>query len=90
MYELDFRPRRVCPRNIHVAVSDDGNTVGDVVFDGGCNGNTKAVAKLIKGRSVDEVVALLEGNTCGVRGTSCADQLTIALRKAQEQARAVA
>lgn len=90
MYELDFTPQRVCPRNIHVEVTDDGSTVGDVAFDGGCNGNTKAVAKLIKGRSVDEVVALLAGNQCGRRGTSCADQLTIALRKAQEQARAVA
>lgn len=90
MYEMDFKPRRVCPRNIHVEVSDDGSTVGDVVFDGGCNGNTKAVAKLVKGRSVDEVVALLEGNTCGMRATSCADQLTIALRQAQERARAVA
>ena len=90
MYELDFRPQRVCPRNIHVAVSDDGSTIEGVEFDGGCNGNTKAVAKLVKGQSVDDIVALLAGNQCGIRGTSCADQLTIALRKAQEQARAVA
>ena len=90
MYALDFTPRRVCPRNIHVEVSDDGNTVGNVVFDGGCNGNGKAVAKLVAGRPVDEVVALLAGNNCNNRGTSCADQLTIALRKAQEKARAVA
>ncbi|MBR3316957.1 MAG: TIGR03905 family TSCPD domain-containing protein [Atopobiaceae bacterium] len=90
MYELDFKPQRVCPRNIHVAVSDDGSTIENVVFDGGCNGNTKAVAKLIKGQAVDDVVKLLAGNLCGRRGTSCADQLTIALRKAQEQARAVA
>ena len=87
---MDFRPQRVCPRNIHVEVSDDGSTVGNVVFDGGCNGNTKAVAKLIKGKPVDEVVALLAGNLCGRRGTSCADQLTIALRQAQEKARALA
>ncbi len=90
MYELDFKPRRVCPRNIHVAVSDDGNTVERVEFNGGCNGNTKAVAKLVAGMSVDDVVALLAGNTCGLRGTSCADQMTIALREAQEQARALA
>ncbi len=90
MYSLDYMPRRVCPRNIHVEVSDDGSTVGNVVFDGGCNGNGKAVAKLVAGRSVDEVVALLEGNNCNNRGTSCADQLTVALRKAQEMARATA
>ena len=90
MYELDFKPTRVCPRNIHVAVSDDGNTIEQVVFDGGCNGNTKAVAKLVAGKPVDEIVELLAGNQCKMRGTSCADQMTIALRKAQEAARALA
>lgn len=90
MYELDFTPRRVCPRNIHVAVSDDGTTIENVEFTGGCNDNTKAVAKLVAGKPVDEIVLLLEGNDCNGRGTSCADQLTIALRKAQEQARALA
>lgn len=90
MYEMDFRPRRVCPSNIHVAVSDDGSTIERVEFTGGCNGNTKAVAKLVAGKQVDEIVDLLAGNLCGMRGTSCADQMTIALRKAQEAARAVA
>ncbi len=90
MYELDFKPTRVCPRNIHVAVSDDGNTIEQVVFDGGCNGNTKAVAKLVTGKPVDDIVGLLAGNQCKMRGTSCADQMTIALRKAQEAARALA
>ena len=90
MYELDFTPQRVCSRNIHVAVSDDGSTIEQAVFYGGCNGNTKAVAKLVQGKSVDEIVALLEGNECGGRGTSCADQMTKALRQAQEMARAVA
>ena len=90
MYEMDFKPRRVCPRNIHVAVSDDGSTIENVVFDGGCNGNTKAVAKLVTGKPVDEIVELLAGNDCNGRGTSCADQLTIALREAQEAARALA
>lgn len=90
MFELDYRPRRICPRNIHVAVSDDGSTVERVEFDGGCNGNGKAVAKLVKGMAVDDVVAILKGNDCANRGTSCADQMTIALREAQERARALA
>lgn len=90
MYELDFKPRRICARNIHVGVSDDGTTIQNVEFTGGCNGNTKAVAKLVTGRPVDDVVELLAGNDCGRRGTSCADQLTLALRQAQEQARALA
>lgn len=90
MYEMDFKPRGVCPRNIRVGVSDDGTTIEEVVFTGGCNGNTKAVSKLVVGRPVDEVVELLAGNTCGPRPTSCADQLTKALKQAQEQVRATA
>lgn len=90
MYEMNFKPSRVCPSNIYVAVSDDGTTIEKVEFFGGCNGNTKAVAKLVKGQKVDDVVELLAGNTCGRRGTSCADQMTIALRQAQERARVVA
>ena len=90
MYVMDYRPTKVCPRNIRVAVSDDGATIEGVAFEGGCNGNTKAVAKLVQGKPVDEIVALLAGNDCAGRGTSCADQLTIALRIAQEQVRAQA
>lgn len=89
MYALDFTPTRVCPRNIHVEVSDDGTTIENVVFTGGCNGNTKAVAKLVQGKNVDEIVELLAGNLCHNRGTSCADQMTIALRQAQKEARAL-
>lgn len=90
MYQMNYRPRRVCPSNIYVAVSDDGSTIEDVRFTGGCNGNTKAIALLVKGKPVDEIVDLLAGNDCAGRGTSCADQLTIALRQAQEDARALA
>ncbi|MBR2682233.1 MAG: TIGR03905 family TSCPD domain-containing protein [Atopobiaceae bacterium] len=87
MFSYDYKPRRVCPYNIHVDLSDDGNTIEGVQFAGGCNGNTKAVAKLVKGHSVDEIVALLAGNDCAGRGTSCADQMTIALTKAREALR---
>ena len=90
MVALDFKPQRVCLRSIHVEVSDDGSTIQNVVFDGGCNGNTKAVSKLVAGKPVDEIVELLAGNTCHNRGTSCADQMTIALRQAQQAARAIA
>ena len=88
MVSLDFTPERVCPRNIHVEISDDGTTIERVEFDGGCNGNTKAVAKLVAGKPVDEIVELLQGNQCKTRGTSCADQMTLALRQAQARAHA--
>ena len=57
-------------------------------FEGGCNGNLKAVSKLVAGHSVDEIVDILAGNTCGPRRTSCADQLTIGLREACAAAQA--
>lgn len=79
----DYTPRGVCSRRISVDL--DGDTIKEVSFVGGCDGNLKAIAKLVCGQKVDDVVALLEGNTCGPRATSCADQLTRALREAQAQ-----
>ncbi len=76
-----YRTRGVCSREIHIDL--DGDKVSEVEFVGGCNGNLKAISKLIKGMTVDEVAAVLEGNTCGNRPTSCADQLVRGLREAQ-------
>ena len=90
MFHYDFRPRGVCSFGIHVDLDDTGTTIEQVAFDGGCNGNLNAISKLVKGQPVDEIVALLSGNQCGMRGTSCADQLTIALGNAQAKARAKA
>ena len=63
----------------------DGDKIHNVVFIGGCNGNLKAVAKLVEGQSVDHIEKLLRGNICGERPTSCADQLAIALRQAYDE-----
>ena len=90
MYHLDFRPRGVCSYAIHVDLDDTGTTIEKISFDGGCNGNLKAISKLVAGHPVDEIVELLAGNDCAGRGTSCADQLTIALTNAQTAARAKA
>ncbi len=90
MKSYDYRPRGVCSRAIHLTLSDDGKTIEDVSFEGGCNGNLKAIGKLVKGRSTDEVASILAGNTCGPRQTSCADQLALALKAAEEAAEAPA
>ncbi|WP_232501826.1 TIGR03905 family TSCPD domain-containing protein [Eggerthella sp. YY7918] len=78
-----YKPRGVCSREIHIDLN--GDVIAHVDFVGGCNGNLKAVSKLIAGKPVDEVAALLEGNTCGRRSTSCADQLVQGLRAAQQE-----
>ncbi len=80
----NYIPERVCSRSIQVELTPD-NRVKQVQFTGGCDGNLKAVSKLVRGMTVDEVAAVLEGNDCRGRGTSCADQLVHALRAAQEE-----
>lgn len=84
----DYTPRGVCSRAIHIDLTDDGTTIEAVSFEGGCNGNLKAVSKLVAGHSVDEIAGILAGNTCGPRPTSCADQLARALMEASAGARA--
>lgn len=88
MTEIDFTPRGVCSRSIHVALDDTGEVVTDCAFTGGCNGNLKAISKLVCGMRVEDVTRILRGNTCGSKLTSCADQLCAALDAAQAQARA--
>jgi len=58
---------------------DEKGIVTNIVFTGGCNGNLKAIAKLVNGKSAKEINALLAGNTCGRNPTSCADQLAKAV-----------
>ena len=76
-----FRPRGVCSKLFEVEL--DGDIIKELRFTVGCDGNLKAISKLVAGMKVDDVAALLEGNTCGRRSTSCADQMVRALREAQ-------
>ena len=77
--EFDYKTRGVCSRMIHITVEDD--IVTDVKFIGGCHGNTQGVAALVKGMTVADVIARLNGIDCGGRGTSCPDQLANALKE---------
>ena len=62
----------------------EGDVITNVRFLGGCNGNLKAISKLVDGYTVEQIEEKLKGNTCGMRPTSCADQLSIAVREAYE------
>ena len=79
MATINYRPQGVCARGI--SIETDGDVVTDVQFQGGCDGNLKAIGKLIRGMKAQEVIDILEGNTCGKRPTSCADQLAQALKQ---------
>ena len=73
-----YKTHGVCARQINLDVED--GVIKHVDFVGGCNGNLKAIGKLVEGKPAEEIAGLLEGNTCGPRPTSCADQLAKALR----------
>ncbi len=81
MKEINFKPKGVCSTNIHFLL-DDENNIHELTFTGGCNGNLKAIGKLIEGKNAKEIANILKGNQCGYRNTSCADQLAIAIESA--------
>ena len=72
----------VCAQAIMVEVEND--TIVDVMFVGGCQGNTQGVARLAKGMKVDEAIERLKGIRCGFKNTSCPDQLARALGELKE------
>lgn len=82
----EYKTRGVCASKILFDL--DGDTVKNIRFVGGCNGNTQGVARLAEGMKIDEVVARLKGVHCGMKPTSCPDQLAQALEAAKEQQKA--
>ena len=78
-----YRTQGVC--SIEISFHLDGEVVTGVSFLGGCNGNLKAISKLVDGMTVSEIEEKLRGNLCGRRPTSCADQLAIAVREAYDK-----
>ena len=74
---IKYATKGTCSREITIKV--DGDVVESVEFLYGCPGNTFGVSELVKGMKVTDVVSKLKGIKCGQRGTSCPDQLAIAL-----------
>ncbi|MBQ2755188.1 MAG: TIGR03905 family TSCPD domain-containing protein [Oscillospiraceae bacterium] len=75
----EYKTENTCAQ--FISFNLEGNVVTDIEFYGGCNGNLKALAKLLDGSTVETIEEKLLGNTCGRRSTSCADQLAKAVRK---------
>ncbi len=80
MQSYSYNTSGVCSKAITFSI-DDGK-IYDIKFFGGCPGNLLAISKLLEGTDAKRVVELLKGNACGGRGTSCADQLAIAVEQA--------
>ncbi len=79
-----YKTKGTCAAFINFEIND--GILTNVSFQGGCNGNLKAISKLVEGKKADEVAALLKGNTCGMKNTSCADQLSVAIANALAEA----
>lgn len=79
MKHYDYNNRGTC--SVRVSFDLEGETVHNVSFLGGCNGNLKAIGRLAEGRTRGELISLLKGNTCGNKPTSCADQFARALEQ---------
>ena len=84
MAQYDYRMMGTCARTVSFEL-DGEKRVHNVEFLGGCNGNLKGIGKLVEGMPAERVIALLSGNTCGFRDTSCADQFARALKEALGQ-----
>ena len=79
--EITYKTHGTCARSITFTKNDDG-TISNISFEGGCNGNLKAISKLCEGMKAEEIIAKLKGNLCGMKSTSCADQLARAVEQA--------
>ncbi len=75
-----YKTKLTCSYLIEFDIND--NIISNIVFSGGCHGNLKAIGILLEGQTCDYVIKKLKGNTCRNRGTSCADQLAIAVESA--------
>ncbi len=81
MRDFTYKTHGTCSREILFSL-DDENRIHNLSFIGGCNGNLKGIGKLCEGRDAKEIADLLEGNTCGLKSTSCPDQLAKAIKEA--------
>ena len=76
---MNYKTNGVCSREINFDVCD--GRVVNVHYVGGCNGNTQGVAALVEGMEIHEAIRRLKGIRCGAKGTSCPDQLALALEQ---------
>lgn len=79
--QYQYKTKGTCSQQILFEI--EGNKLTNVQYIGGCNGNLKGISALVEGMDVDEVIARLEGTKCGMKDTSCPDQLARALKEAK-------
>ena len=81
--EYRYKPQGVCSTEIILEV--DNNIVKKLSTKNGCNGNLKGIASLVEGMNIDDVIKKLKGIKCGMKSTSCPDQIAIALEQIKKE-----
>lgn len=81
--EFQYKPKGTCSQEMIVELG--GDIIKSVKIIGGCNGNTKGICSLVQGMKADDVIQRCKGIKCGLKSTSCPDQLANALLLAQKQ-----
>lgn len=81
MNTFTFPNQGTCSRMTKIELADD-HTIESIEVVGGCNGNLKGIASLLKGMKAEDAIARMEGVTCGPKPTSCPDQIAKNLRRA--------
>lgn len=76
--EYIYKPKGVCSREFIFDIEDD--TVKSLKVVGGCNGNLQGISRLLEGMKIEEIIKRIEGLTCGIKQTSCPDQIADALK----------
>lgn len=76
---VTYSPRGVCSHKMIVSAED--GVITEVQIIGGCNGNSQGICRLVKGMKVEDAISRLEGIQCGMKRTSCPDQLSVALKQ---------
>ncbi len=81
--QFQYKTKGTCSQSILFDI--EGDIIKNVQFIGGCNGNLKGISALIDGMNIDDVIARVDGIHCGMKQTSCPDQLAQALKAAKAQ-----
>lgn len=77
---IEYTPRGTCSRQFHIEVEE--GVIRSVQVVGGCDGNLKGISSLLKGMKVEDAIQRMEGIRCGIKSTSCPDQIAQALKTA--------
>lgn len=84
---FEYKTKGTCSSRIEFEIED--NKLRNVQYTSGCHGNLQGISKLVEGMDVDEVIARVDGIRCGMKDTSCPDQLAKALKLAKEEMKEV-